>query len=220
MQLQGKSMIITLCVCAACFCLFQYTYAVKSQSPTTYYQEKISLFEKLPKTKFDIVFVGDSLTDNIAWQELFPQLKVANRGIQGDSTGGVYQRIQNINDTEANKVFLMIGINDIMRGYSVANTFSNIESIIAKLLIHHQHIYIQSVLYTLDKRKVINVKVKQLNTLIQNYVSKKNNVTYIDLNHHLSLNGELNQTYTLDGIHLTGDGYIKWKSALKEHIVP
>jgi hypothetical protein len=46
-----------------------------------YYQSKLALFRA--------VMPGDSLTEGIDWRELFPDVKILNRGISGDTSAGV-----------------------------------------------------------------------------------------------------------------------------------
>ena len=48
---------------------------------STYYYQRASLFEKLPVTSEDILFVGNSLTDGAEWTELFQNQHIKNRGI-------------------------------------------------------------------------------------------------------------------------------------------
>lgn len=75
-----------------------------------YYQHKKQRFESY-KTKADIVMVGDSITDGAEWHEMFPQLNIVNRGISGDTTVGVLNRLEGITQTQAKKAFIMIGVN-------------------------------------------------------------------------------------------------------------
>lgn len=75
-----------------------------------YYQHKKQRFEYY-KTKADIVMVGDSITDGSEWHEMFPQLNIVNRGISGDTTVGVLNRLEGITQTQAKKAFIMIGVN-------------------------------------------------------------------------------------------------------------
>ena len=45
--------------------------------------QRRSLFEKLPVTSKDIVFLGNSITDGGEWNELLANPRVKNRGISG-----------------------------------------------------------------------------------------------------------------------------------------
>ena len=49
--------------------------------------------------------LGNSLINNAPWKELFPFLNILNRGISGDVVEGVIDRIDEIADENANKIF-------------------------------------------------------------------------------------------------------------------
>lgn len=38
---------------------------------TTYYEQKVSLFRLLPDTRNEIIFLGNSITDSRAWNEIW-----------------------------------------------------------------------------------------------------------------------------------------------------
>ena len=60
---------------------------------STYYHQRVTLFKLLLKTKNDIVFIGNSITDGGEWNELFTDPAIKNRGISGDISAGVVARI-------------------------------------------------------------------------------------------------------------------------------
>ena len=65
-----------------------------------------------------VVFFGDSITQG--WGSLakdFPNLKVANRGISGDTTRGLRTRLQgDVLDVQPKAVSMLIGTNDLDQG--------------------------------------------------------------------------------------------------------
>ena len=63
---------------------------------STYYHQRWTLFQSLPQTKGDIIFIGNSITDGGEWSELFNDLRVKNRGISGDISAGVIKRIDEV----------------------------------------------------------------------------------------------------------------------------
>jgi Lysophospholipase L1 and related esterases len=79
----------------------------------TYYDQRATLFENLPITPSDIVFLGNSLTDGCEWAELFENPHIKNRGISGDVVLGIYDRIDPILKGKPAKIFLLTGINDV-----------------------------------------------------------------------------------------------------------
>ena len=76
-------------------------------------ERRESFFATNPVQPGDVVFLGDSLTDEARWEELFAGLAVRNRGVPGDTTADVLARLEPIARAEPAQVFLMIGTNDL-----------------------------------------------------------------------------------------------------------
>lgn len=79
----------------------------------------------------DLVFVGDSITQMIEWGEHFPG--AVNRGISGDQTADVLSRIDSLKRLGAETYVIMLGVNDIGHGRSVAETAGNVQRIVNAL---------------------------------------------------------------------------------------
>ena len=93
---------------------------------STYYHQRVSLFRSLPQTTGDIVFLGNSITDGGEWTEMFADPKVKKRGISGDSTSGVLNRLDEVYNRKPAKVFLLIGVNDLARNMQPDSVAANI----------------------------------------------------------------------------------------------
>jgi len=93
---------------------------------STYYHQRVSHFKTFPQTKGDIVFIGNSITDGGEWSELFNDLKIKNRGISGDVSAGVLNRIDEVVQRKPAKVFLLIGVNDLARNITSDSVVKNI----------------------------------------------------------------------------------------------
>ena len=90
-----------------------------------YYKHKKSQFEILAlNEKYKTIMLGDSITDEAQWDELLNSDTIQNRGISGDTTDGVIDRLNPIGKN-IEKVFIMIGVNDIMRGKPVDEVYLN-----------------------------------------------------------------------------------------------
>ena len=100
---------------------------------STFYEQRASLFEVLSITSEDIVFIGNSITNGGEWIELFNDNRLKNRGISGDVSEGIYDRLGSITKGKPKKMFLMIGINDIAKNIPVDTISKNIEKIILKI---------------------------------------------------------------------------------------
>jgi len=189
-----------------------------------YYRHRSSQFQILPRSGSSILFLGDSLTDEGEWIELFEDLRIKNRGISGDTTDGILARLSQVIEHCPEKIFLMIGINDLLNeGKSPLEISQNYRSILAN--IHREtpatQVFIQSVLPINNQRYGIfldNTQVTELNSYLQE-LAKEFSFSYIDLFTHLSdRQGQLDARYTLDGVHLNGPAYLLWKTAIEKYI--
>jgi lysophospholipase L1-like esterase len=191
-----------------------------NQKFSNLYYHKKSFFEQHGRDDYDVVFIGDSITDMAEWQDLFPALKVANRGIGGDTTEGVLERLNSIYSTKAKQAILMLGINDIASGLSIDTISENYQDIVKKLLAHDMEVYVQSTLLTGKNSPYarLNSKVVELNESLKKFSNDYKHVTYIDINMGLTNNSLLDGKYSRDGVHLNGMAYLVWKNLLVEYL--
>lgn len=194
---------------------------------STFYYQRATLFEELPVTSKDIIFLGNSIINGGEWSELFNNKHVKNRGISGDICMGVYDRLDAILKGKPAKIFLLIGINDVSRGTSADTIVSRI-GLITRKIKHDSpktELYLQSVLPVTDHYKMFNghtsrwKEVKKINDGLINLAAKEN-VTYVDLYSHFvdPKTGKMNIEYTNDGLHLLGKGYLKWADIVRTYI--
>jgi len=166
-----------------------------------------------------VVMIGDSITQGGEWNDIFPQTKIANRGIGGDRADDILMRMEPIFSVNAKKAFLMVGINDIYSGQTTSTIFENYTNIVRQLKSKGIEVYIQSTLEC-SKSKCGNKlqQVRELNGKLKAY-AKEQNITYININDGLTTedDGLLSQ-FSLDGVHLLGNGYLKWADTLSPYI--
>lgn len=187
-----------------------------------YYYHKKEHFELLPDTPNEIIFLGNSITDNAEWAELFSDPNIKNRGIGGDDTDGILGRLSEVTSSKPDKIFIMIGTNDLAYGKKVDDIIGNYTKIIAQIKDDSPttKLYVQSVLpvedalhYTRPNAEIININ----DQLIE--ICKAEGITYIDLHSVFSdENGKLNKEYSIDGLHLNGKGYEVWKKQIVEYL--
>ncbi len=212
-----------------------FTFSVKAQIKlpvypdslfSTYYHQRVSLFNALPQTEGDIIFLGNSITDGGEWSELFADLKIKNRGISGDNTAGVLNRLAEIYKRKPAKVFLLIGTNDLARNISPDSVVKNILWIasLIKEKSPQTKLYVQSIFpvnekfgkfsgHTSRKQQIVEV-----NKLLWEH-STQYGYDYKDVFSSLTdSSGRLNTAYTNDGLHLTGEGYLKWKETIYNEV--
>ena len=186
---------------------------------STYYYQRASHFETLTISPNDIIFVGNSITDGAEWGELFSNPYVKNRGISGDTTWGLYDRLDVILKNKPSKIFLLIGINDIGRGKDDDYVIAGIERIVKKIRTEspQSQLYVQSILPVNPIYGMFNGHTSQwqriplLNNRIKN-ISLNEGAEYIDLyTSFADKEGKMIPSYTNDGLHLLGKGYLLWK---------
>lgn len=194
---------------------------------STFYYQRATLFEELPITSKDIVFLGNSITNGAEWSELFQNKNVKNRGISGDICMGVYDRLDAILKGKPAKIFLLIGINDVSRGTPADTIVNRIRLIARKIKTDSPKtkLYLQSVLPVTDHYKMFQGHTSRWQVVPEInkgliHLAAEEGVTYIDLYSHFmdEKTGKMNIEYTNDGVHLLGKGYMKWVEIVKPYI--
>ena len=97
------------------------------------YALKVQLFKSYPNSEKDIIFLGNSITAGTDWMELMGRKDVRNRGISGDITFGVLERLDEVTEGKPSKVFILIGINDISRNIPDSLIVCNYQKIICRI---------------------------------------------------------------------------------------
>lgn len=190
---------------------------------TPYWNHKVSMFKLMPNPQGEIIFLGDSITDRCEWFELFGNPSIKNRGLSGDKTFGVLDRLSEITESKPDKLFIMIGVNDLRHDVSIEDIIKNYQSIVEKINSDSPltKIYIQSVLPVNDligKPKTTSEEVVKLNTKIENLASQFK-IPFINIFESLvDEEGRLDKKYSEDGLHINGEGYSVWKSIIEKYV--
>lgn len=173
----------------------------------------VSQFEELPISPGDSVFLGDSITEGGSWHELFPESPVRNRGISGDVTQGVLERIDQVRQGQPSQVFLLIGTNDLAFDIPETEIVGNIKKIVDEIHAESEHtqVYVQSVL---PRAAEYREQVESLNRATRQAIDGV--ATWIDLYPlFLDSDGSIKNEYSNDELHLLGAGYVVWREAIK-----
>jgi len=190
--------------------------AFKNQQQIDYYSRKVSHHQLLEGQRVDLLFVGDSLTNEADWDMFFPEYKVANLGINADTTQGLIDRLSVITSIEASKVFVLIGVNDIFQHEKTEVIENNYRKFISYF--ESEKVYLFSVLYVGPAYQEYMERIVRLNSFIEALAVNNDNITYVDLNKTLALGLQLNPAYTNDDLHLNGDGYAAWKKIILQYL--
>ena len=190
-----------------------------SQPQTKEPKPRNSIFQAF-NPQVSVVMIGDSLTEAAEWHDIFPDIKIANRGIGGDRANDILLRMEPILNLNASKAFLMFGINDVYSGQSIDAILNNYTSITRQLQNKGIEVYIQATLEcsrSICEEKLL--KVRELNKKLETY-AKENHIAFININNGLTSQEEgLLKKYTYDGIHLLGSGYLVWGKAISPYVI-
>jgi len=195
-----------------------------------YHKSRLAAFKDEQILRDKIVFAGCSITEFGKWNELLNDMGIINRGIAGDNSFGLLNRIDDIINLQPSKLFISIGINDIAKDIPAQVTIANILELVKKLKKDSPKtkILIHSILPTnasnrQNKYEVTthynkNDKVVELNKLLEQN-SQENDFIFIDLySSFKDKNGNLNLEFAdNDGLHLNAQGYILWSDILKRN---
>ena len=200
--------------------------AYDSSFRTERFYIEIEQFRHFAQSRKDIIFLGNSITFYINWTEFLNDLKVKNRGISGDHTFGVLERIGDIVKGKPAKVFILIGISDLARNYPDSVILRNYKRMIQafKQGSPDTKLYFQSILpVNISFPKAKGVYNKSDHILAVNSALKElcnaENVTFVDLHSQFIDNiGQLKKEYTYDGVHINLAGYIQWANMIKPYL--
>ena len=220
-----KRFAMSLAGLTACICVYAQTPKWDSTSRPNNYAIKVEQFRSYRDASTDFVFLGNSITAGTDWNELLGITNARNRGISGDNTFGVLERLSEVTEGKPAKVFILIGINDVAGNKPDSVIVNNYKRIIQRIKSESPKtkIYFQTILPVNDEFEKrnhfgkddhiawINAELKKL--------GEKEKITIIDL-HPLFLNADkkLDKKYTIEGLHLNAAGYTHWADILKPYL--
>lgn len=186
---------------ALAFCTLTFHGSAGAQSPVTnqhlfdttafipeHGERRMAEFAQQPVATGRIMFLGDSITEGGDWGTLLGDTTVVNRGISGDITFGVLERLDDVTRRRPSKLFILIGVNDIGKDIPDNVIADNVRKIIqiTRRQSPETEIYLQSLLPVnptvkgfpqhYDKQQ----HVLNTNRLLR-IVASATEVTYVDL---------------------------------------
>lgn len=175
-----------------------------------------------------IIFIGDSIVEYFPLHELLQSPKtLVNRGIRGYKTDLLLENLDaHLFGQALDKVFLLIGTNDIGKEMPQAETLANLEAVVQEISRDYPLAQIQllSVLPVNEQEQYkgtvyirTNEKIQALNRAYQELAQAYYQVSYVDVySSLLDEVGQLAEAYTTDGLHLSVAGYRILAQALQE----
>jgi lysophospholipase L1-like esterase len=179
-------------------------------------------FARMPHVSSALVFLGDSLTAGGRWNELFANtLNILNRGIPGNTSRDLLDRLDEVTARKPRAIVLMIGTNDLIRGVSVAEVVENVDTLLGRVreACPGARVIMQGVLPIREdeiyEAEAFNAHARELNGKLREIASSRSAV-WLDF-HERFLDGErqLRREFTYDGVHFTPEAYLVWADELR-----
>lgn len=191
--------------------------------PAGYYLERMDAFRGEAVSPEGVVMLGDSLTDFAGdWTKFLPGWSVVNRGIAGDMIEGMELRLDEVASLHPSEVYVLAGCNNFVKHpaaspeeiWPVYEHFLNeIKRVLPSAEIH--------LISLLPMHPIcpdypgINAKMASFNLMIS-AAAPCYGFDYVDLASALADDdGNLRREYTVDGCHLTDEGYAIWAGIMK-----
>ena len=168
-----------------------------------------------------LVFLGDSIT--AGWGDdfgnAFPGLRVANRGISGDTTRGMLLRLdRDVLALNPKGIVMLMGTNDLDEGASAETISSNIELMLTAIQKHNPQVPI-ALCRVFPSSASLNRSSDQIqatNAAISLVARKFPQVTMVDTwTLFANEQGDAKKSEFPDLLHPNKLGYAKWAAALR-----
>ncbi|MEY2599872.1 MAG: Peptide methionine sulfoxide reductase MsrB [Verrucomicrobiota bacterium] len=167
-----------------------------------------------------VVFLGDSITQGWGpqFKGRFSGVKLANRGISGDTTHGMLIRLgEDVLDLNPSAIVMLMGTNDIEIGVEPEAIGRNFQKILQAIKARHPAVPIVlcRILPSSETKKRPVETIKKVNALFEAAVKGDPQVTVVDTwTLFANASGEADPAWFPDLLHLNEAGYQRWGAAL------
>ena len=195
-----------------------------------HHQQRMALFDReggIDSTT--IVMLGNSLTENGKdWaQRIGTTQRIVNRGIIGDNTVGMTDRLYQITPYRPKAIFLMAGINDMVGNTSYEQVANHVIALIDAIRRQapQTKLFVQSILPIDESEgrwKTLAGRTDDIpfaNMLIRAYC-ETHDITFVNIFPRMTRgkSNQLRPALSGDGLHLTEQGYRVWAFELKKYV--
>ncbi len=169
-----------------------------------------------------VVFLGDSITEFCDLERYYPGLTAVNRGISGDTTGGMLERVDADVCALAPAVAVVHGgINDIFLGVDDDTVVEDLLAIVGRIrqALPDTQVIVQS-LYPVSGygAETVNGHVRAVNERLREQADQAG-YAYADVYAALAAeDGQLTPGYADDGLHPSDAGYTAAQPVLAQAI--
>jgi lysophospholipase L1-like esterase len=168
-----------------------------------------------------VVFLGDSITQGLGEDmgKSFPGLKVANRGISGDTTRGMLLRLRkDVLDLNPKGIVMLMGTNDLEEGADATVVSKNIDLMLSEIQKFNSKIPVTlcRVFPASATKERPAQQIKDINEAIAKVAKNYPQVTMLDTwTLFANEQGDAKEWEFPDLIHPNQAGYAKWASAIR-----
>lgn len=183
-------------------------------------QRRILFWQDHDRDRGAVVFLGDSIIQR--WTGLasdFPNLKTANRGIEGDTTRGVLYRLQgDVLDLDPAAVVLLVGSEDIAMGADLDDLAYNLRLILAALKKYNPRlpVIVCDVMPSDPLQQRPPERIKAFNVMLDDMVKEDAQCVRCDTwSLYAGDSGNCKKADFPDSLHPNKEAYEKWAAALR-----
>lgn len=165
-----------------------------------------------------VVMLGDSITAEGSWSDLFPETPIVNEGHSGYTTEQLVPIARGVAAHRPRLVLLLTGTNDIRDGRPPSWTVTHLDELLDSIaeLSPDTRVVIQTVLPRADRVS----EVLAVNEAIRSLAAARG-IPVLDLYPEFDDGrGGLRTHETYDGLHLSDPGYTRWAELLRLLIEP
>lgn len=179
------------------------------------HRQRLNMFRLARPRDHLVVMLGDSLTGLAQWSEITGCGNVYNRGIGGDRSDEVLSRLDEVIGLRPAKVFLLVGVNDLIQHVDPQVVAANVREIVRRLRQSGAAVVVTALPPVVRAfRPAINPAIRDLNTALA-AIAREQGAGFLDFRRRLAtVDDALNGAYTVDGLHLNARGYEIWRDAL------
>ena len=184
-------------------------------------QRRTAWAGRLEQDRHAVVLLGDSITQG--WAEdfsfWFPGMKIANRGISGDTSRGVLIRLkEDVLALDPQAIVLLIGTNDLEEKAEPETIAANLKLILAEFARHDPKmpVILCEVFPSSASKSRPKDKIRRVNELYAETVRGNAQVTFIDTwTLFADAQGDAIPSEFPDLLHPNLAGYAKWAAGLR-----
>lgn len=174
-----------------------FNYQTREQNNKVFYADKYKNFSQ--QHLLDKLIIGDSRMEQIQIDGF------SNISVGGITLHTVCENIDGILVQEFDKVFVALGVNDLITGYSIEAIKQKFEELVDKLILKGIKVFISTIIYIIFRYEVKNEDIVALNKFIKELATRKG-IGLVEAHTRVCKNEQLEFSYTLDGLHINEQG--------------